>query len=131
MARLIVLAEANNFQNLAQPGNQKGIHFLVSVTNANGAPLTHLNPLDESNFNVRAFSPMTAGGGFDLNITEVTPQFSPTPETSAFTGFYLIDAAPKEKWVAGRYLFAVRAHRPASSPGSLDRGQALAVLTIP
>lgn len=127
MARLIVAAEAQNFAKLALPGNQQRIRILVSVTNANGAPPG--KSLDESNFDLRAFPP-DQGDGFSLVIDIVTPQNQPTPETSPFNGFYLVEASPPQKWAAGRYLFAVRAHRPAGR-GSLDRGQAVAALAIP
>lgn len=106
MARLVV--EALSEDTIAAPGNRQPNYIVVSVTDANGTPVTGLGT---PNFKV---DPMIVGpGGALVNITQVTPGRLP--------GFYLVFVLPirTETWKAGTYLFAVAVERGA------DHGQTL------
>jgi hypothetical protein len=107
MARLIV--EALSEDTIAAPGNRQPNYMTVSVTDANGAPITGLGT---SNFKV---DPMIVGpGGALVNITSVTAGRLP--------GFYLVNVVPirTETWKSGVYIFAVAVEKAA------DKGQTLA-----
>lgn len=106
MARLIVAALSED--TIAAPGNRQPNYITVSVTNAEGAPVTGLVA---ANFRV---DPMIVGpGGALVNVTSVTAGRLP--------GFYLLNVLPirTETWKAGVYIFAVAVERAA------DRGQTL------
>ena len=107
MARLIVNAFSEDA--IAAPGNRQPNYIVVSVTDANGAPVTGLAA---TNFKV---DPMIVGpGGALVNILGTNPGRLP--------GFYHVNVVPikKETWKAGVYIFAVAVERGA------DRGQSLA-----
>jgi hypothetical protein len=107
MARLIVVPLSED--SIAAPGNRRPNYITVSVTDANGSPVTGLV---RTNFKV---DPMIVGpGGALVNITSVTAGRLP--------GFYFVDVVPinAETWKAGGYIFAVAVER-----GS-DKGQTLA-----
>lgn len=107
MARLIVSALSED--TIAAPGNRRPNYLTVSVTDAEGVPLSALG---SGNFRV---DPMIVGpGGSLVNIVSVTPGRLP--------GFYLIQVVPVsvETWKAGVYIFCVAVIR-----GS-DQGQSLA-----
>jgi hypothetical protein len=85
----------------------------VSVTDANGAPVTGLAA---ANFKV---DPMIVGpGGALVNITGVN--------ASRLPGFYLVNVVPisTQTWKAGVYIFAVAVARGA------DKGQTLATVLM-
>jgi hypothetical protein len=94
MSLLIVNAASED--TIAAPGNRQPNYITVSVTDANGAPVTGLAAAD---FKV---DPMIVGpGGALVNITTVLAGRLP--------GFYLIDVVPirAETWKSGTYIFAV------------------------
>jgi len=106
MARLIVAALSED--TIAAPGNRQPNYITVSVTNAEGAPVTGLVA---ANFRV---DPMIVGpGGALVNVTSLTAGRLP--------GFYLLNVLPirTETWKAGVYIFAVAVERAA------DHGQTL------
>lgn len=106
MARLIVSAMSED--TIANPGNRSPNYITVSVTDANGVPVTGLG---SGNFKV---DPMIVGpGGALVNITSVT--------SGRLPGFYLVQVVPvnTETWKAGGYIFCVAVIRGA------DQGQAL------
>jgi hypothetical protein len=93
--RLIV--EAVSEDTIAAPGNKLDNYVLISVTDACGNPLTHLNA---SNFKI---DPMVVGpGGALVDITSVT-------HSSRIDGFYFMDVKPinNYSWKAGVYVFAI------------------------
>jgi hypothetical protein len=111
MARLIVTAFSED--TIAAPGNRQPNYVIVSVTDANGAPVMGLGA---ANFKV---DPMVVGpGGALVNITGVAAGRLP--------GFYLVNVVPirTESWKAGVYIFAVAVERGA------DRGQTLATVLM-
>jgi hypothetical protein len=111
MARLIVTAFSED--TIAAPGNRRPNYIIVSVTDANGVPVTGLGT---ANFKV---DPMIVGpGGALVNITGV--------RAGRLRGFYLIDVVPirRETWKAGVYIFAAAVERGA------DRGQTLATVLM-
>jgi hypothetical protein len=106
MARLIVVAASED--TIAAPGNRRANYIEVSVTDANGEPVTGLGA---SNFKV---DPMIVGpGGALVNITAQT--------VGRLPGFYHIEVLPirTETWKAGVYIFAVAVER------GRDKGQTL------
>ncbi len=106
MARLIVSALSED--TIAAPGNRNPNYITVSVTDANGVPVTGLGA---ANFKV---DPMIVGpGGALVNIVSVSAGRLP--------GFYLIQVVPinTETWKSGTYIFCVATVRGA------DQGQAL------
>lgn len=111
MARLIVEAIAED--RAAAPGNRLVNHVAVSVTDANGTPVSGLTP---SNFQVQTI--LEAPGGTRVN-TEAGG------EAPGFQGFYLLRVFPIQTdqvtalWKAGTYIFAVVVTRGP------DRGQTL------
>lgn len=94
MARLIVNAASED--TIAAPGNRLANYIVVSVTDANGAPVSGLSAAD---FKVDAV--IVGPGGALVNIASVTPGRLP--------GFYLVDVVPinTQTWKAGTYIFAV------------------------
>jgi hypothetical protein len=111
MARLIVTAFSED--TIAAPGNRRPNYIIVSVTDADGVPVTGL---DEKNFKV---DPMIVGpGGALVNITGVSGGRLP--------GFYHINVLPirAETWKKGVYIFAVAVERRG------DRGQTLATVLM-
>ena len=106
MARLIVSALSED--TIAAPGNRNPNYITVSVTDANGVPVTGLGA---ANFRV---DPMIVGpGGALVNIVSVSAGRLP--------GFYLIQVVPIniETWKSGTYIFCVAVTRSA------DQGQSL------
>jgi len=110
MARLIVVAESED--TIAAPGDRDRNYIVVSVTDAQGVPVTSLA---QPNFKV---DPMIVGpGGALVDITGVTAGRLP--------GFYRVDVVPirKETWKAGVYIFAIAVDTGAKRG---DQGQTLA-----
>jgi hypothetical protein len=106
MAKLIVNALSED--TIAAPGNRQPNYIVVSVTDANGVPVTGLGI---PNFKV---DPVIVGpGGALVNITGVTAGRLP--------GIYLIFVVPiaTQTWKSGVYIFAVAVNRGA------DQGQNL------
>ena len=106
MARLIVVAASED--TIASPGNRQANYIEVSVTDANGEPVTGLGA---PNFRV---DPMIVGpGGALVNITGAT--------AGRLSGFYHLTVVPirTETWKAGVYIFAVAVER------GKDKGQTL------
>jgi hypothetical protein len=111
MARLIVTAFSED--TIAAPGNRQPNYIIVSVTSANGTPVTGLAVSD---FKV---DPMIVGpGGALVNITGVTAGRLP--------GFYHVNVVPirTETWKRGVYIFAVAVEKGA------NRGQTLATVLM-
>ncbi len=111
MARLITTAFSED--TIAAPGNRQPNYLIVSVTDANGQPVTGLGVSD---FQV---DPMVVGpGGALVNITSVAAGRLP--------GFYLIKVVPigTQTWKAGVYIFAVAVEKGA------DKGQTLATVLL-
>jgi hypothetical protein len=111
MARLIVTAFSED--TIAAPGNRQPNYIIVSVTDANGAPVTNLSA---ANYKV---DPMIVGpGGALVNIVSVS--------AGRLAGFYLVQVVPinAETWKAGVYIFAVAVERGA------DKGQTLATVLM-
>ena len=111
MARLIVSAFSED--TIAAPGNRQPNYLLVSVTDADGVPVTGLTV---AQFKV---DPMIVGpGGALVDITSVNAGRLP--------GFYTIRVVPirAETWKAGVYVFAVAVER------GRDKGQALATVLM-
>ena len=111
MARLIVTAFSED--TIAAPGNRQPNYIIVSITSANGVPVTGLGT---SNFKV---DPMIVGpGGALVNITGITAGRLP--------GFYNLNVVPirTETWKPGVYIFAVAVER------GVDKGQALATVLM-
>ncbi len=107
MARLIVAALSED--TIAAPGNRQPNYIEVSVTDANGVPITGLTA---ANFKV---DPMIVGpGGALVNITGIA--------AGRLQGFYHLNVVPIniQTWKAGVYIFAVAVER------SPDKGQTLA-----
>ena len=111
MARLIATAFSED--TIAAPGNRQSNYIVLSVTDADGAPVTGLGA---SNFRVDAM--IVGPGGALVNITGVTAGRLP--------GFYHINVVPikAETWKKGVYIFAVAVQRGA------DRGQTLATVLM-
>ncbi len=106
MAQLIVLACSEDA--IASPGNRNPNYIVVSVTNANGDPVTGLLA---TNFKV---DPMIVGpGGALVNITNVN--------SGRLPGFYFVDVVPirNETWKAGVYIFAVAVQAGANKGQTL------------
>jgi hypothetical protein len=111
MARLIVSAFSED--TIAAPGNRQKNYIIVSVTDADGVPVTGLGV---PNFKV---DPMIVGpGGALVNITDVRGGRLP--------GFYHVNVVPirQETWKAGVYIFAVAVQRKG------DSGQTLATVLM-
>jgi hypothetical protein len=111
MARLIVTAFSED--TIASPGNRQPNSIIVSVTRADGVPVTGLGV---ANFKV---DPMIVGlGGSSVDITSVSERRLP--------GFYHIKVVPirTETWRAGVYIFAVAAESGA------NKGQTLATVLM-
>src|SRR5260370_15025914 len=111
MARLIV--ETLSEDTIAAPGNRKPNYIAVSVTDANGVPVTGLT---KPNFKVQPV--IVAPGGALVNITVVTA--GPLP------GFYIVEVVPigTQTWKNGVYIFAT-----AVTKGG-DKGQNLASVLL-
>ncbi|MEI6683884.1 MAG: hypothetical protein WCO44_14730 [Bacteroidota bacterium] len=106
MAHLFVNAISED--TIAAPGNRQANYIVVSVTDANGIPVTGLTI---PNFKV---DPVIVGpGGSLVNITGISAGRIP--------GTYLIFVVPvlTETWKGGVYIFAVAVTRGA------DQGQNL------
>jgi len=93
--RLIV--EAISEDTIASPGNRKPNYLLVSVTNANGMPITNLT---KDNFEIDAL--IVGPGGALLNIDKLQ-------HSSRIDGYYFLDLLPikNETWKKGIYVIAV------------------------
>ena len=106
MAYLVVNALSED--TIAAPGNRQANYIVVSVTDANGNPLTGLGI---QNFKV---DPVIVGpGGTLVNITGVTAGRIP--------GTYIVYVVPiqTQTWKSGVYIFAV------SVKNGTDQGQNL------
>jgi hypothetical protein len=111
MARLVVTAFSED--TIAAPGNRQPNYIVLSVTSANGVPVTGLGV---SNFKV---DPMIVGpGGALVNIAGVNAGRLP--------GFYHVNVVPirAETWKAGVYIFAVAVEK------GTNRGQTLATVLM-
>ncbi|MBK8985686.1 MAG: hypothetical protein IPM39_06335 [Chloroflexi bacterium] len=111
MARLIVNAFSED--TMAAPGNRQPNYIIVSVTNANGTPVTGLVVSD---FKV---DPMIVGpGGALVNMTGVTAGRLP--------GFYHVNVVPiiTETWKSGVHIFAIAVEKGA------NKGQTLATVLM-
>lgn len=111
MARLVVTGFSED--TIAAPGNRQSNYIIMSVTDANGMPVTGLGI---ASFKV---DPMIVGpGGALVNITSVAAGRLP--------GFYHINVVPikAETWKAGVYIFAIAVERGA------DHGQTLATVLM-
>lgn len=109
----LLIVSALSEDTIAAPNNRQPNYIVVSVTTADGTPLTGLTA---ANFKV---DPMiVAPGGALVNITNVSPGRLP--------GFYRLDTVPigTQTWKAGVYLFAV------SVTLGVKRGQAFASVTM-
>ena len=107
MARLIVNAASED--TIAGPGNRQPNYVVVSVTDANGAPVTGLA---QANFQCQ---PVIVGpGGALVNIASAS--------SAGLPGCYIINVVPinTQTWKAGTYIFAIAVTRGA------DKGQNLA-----
>jgi hypothetical protein len=105
----LLIVSALSEDTVAAPGNRQPTYIVVSVTAADGIPMTGLTA---ANFKV---DPMVVGpGGALVNITNVMPGRLP--------GFYTLHTVPigTQTWKAGVYLFAVSVTKDAK------HGQALA-----
>ena len=92
----LLLVQALSEDAIASPSNRNPNYIVVSVTDANGVPLSGLAA---SNFKV---DPMVVGpGGALVNIASCNP--------GRLAGTYLLQVVPinAETWKAGGYLFAV------------------------
>lgn len=107
MSRLIVVA--NSEDGIASPGNRIRNNVVVSVTDADGGPVTGLAA---ANFKVDSM--IVGTGGSDVDIVTVTGGDLP--------GFYHIGVVPigTDTWKAGVYIFAV-----AVTYGLRGKGQTL------
>jgi hypothetical protein len=111
MARLIVTALSED--TVAAPGNRLSNYIVVSVTTADGEPVTGLTV---DNFKV---DPMIVGpGGSLVNISSCFAGRLP--------GFYYLNVVPinMETWKSGVHIFAV-----AVQKGN-DKGQTLAAVLM-
>jgi hypothetical protein len=109
----LLIVSAQSEDSIAAPGNRQPNYIVVSVTTADGTPLTGLTA---ANFKV---DPMiVAPGGALVNITDVKPGRLP--------GFYSIYTVPigTQTWKAGDYIFAVSVTMGAK------RGQTFARVTM-
>lgn len=122
MARLIVAAFSED--TIAAPGNRQPNYIVVSVTDADGEPVTGLGV---GNFKV---DPMIVGpGGALVDIKSVT--------SGRLPGFYHINVVPirAETWKKGVYIFAVAVEAapvpvpPIAAP-SPRKGQTLATVLM-
>ncbi len=107
MARLIVVTESED--SIAAPGNRRPNYIVVSVTYADGVPVTGLK---KTNFKVDAI--IVGPGGALVNIS--------TASSGRLPGTYILRVVPirKETWKAGVYVFGVAVST------SKDKGQSLA-----
>lgn len=122
MARLIVAAFSED--TIAAPGNRQPNYIVVSVTDADGEPVTGLGV---GNFKV---DPMIVGpGGALVDIKSVI--------SGRLPGFYHINVVPirAETWKKGVYIFAVAVEAapvpvpPIAAP-SPRKGQKLATVLM-
>lgn len=90
----LLIVSALSEDTIAAPGNRLANYITVSVTTADGTPLTGLTA---ANFKVDAM--IVAPGGSMVNITDTRPGRLP--------GFYILQVTPITTWRAGVYLFAV------------------------
>lgn len=127
MARLVVEAQGTAATgasqgatdvDLATPGNSRGLPLIVSVTDADGVPVTGLTLA-----NFRADAKLVAPYGSSVEIQE------PDGVGGGHDGFYYVRLVPtiyqgaRHTWKAGRYIFTVAVTRGG------DHGQTvLAVL---
>lgn len=113
----LLMVNAFSEDTIANPGNRQPNYIEVSVTDANGEPITGLSA---NNFHI---DPMIVGpGGALVNIQNVMPGRLP--------GFYHINVLPirQETWKAGVYIFAVAVDRVVA--GHHDKGQNLATVVM-
>lgn len=104
----LLIVSALSEDSIAAPGNRQPNYIAVSVTSADGTPLTGLSA---ANFKV---DPMiVAPGGSLVNIAGFNPGRLP--------GFYILRVVPvgTQTWKAGVYIFAVSVTQGAK------QGQAL------
>jgi hypothetical protein len=101
MTHLMVTALSEDA--LAAPKNSKPNYVIVSVTDADGAPVSGLTASD---FTVKTV--VAPGGGTVTNLMAAA-------ETD-FPGVYLIEIVPDKKktWKKGVYIFAVGVHHEFS-----------------
>lgn len=114
MARLILEAIAED--TVAAPGNRQPCYIIVSVTDADGVPVTGLTA---DNLKVQAAIVGPGGAIVDINLIW---------GAATFPGFYNIHVVPTRDytWAAGVYIFAVVATRASTRKGGgQDQGQTL------
>ena len=105
--------------DLATPGNSRRLPLIVSVTDADGVPVTGLTA---ANFTVEA--KLVGPGGSTVEIQE------PDGVSGGDDGFYYVDLVPtsfqgtQHTWVTGRYIFSVS----VTSGG--DHGQTVLAVLI-
>ncbi|MFL5385606.1 MAG: hypothetical protein ACJ8GN_24060 [Longimicrobiaceae bacterium] len=111
MARLIVQAVGN--ETIADPGDRDAAVILLSVTDANGEPVTGLGTA-----NVRIDAMLVAAYGAEVSILRMSG--------STLPGFYAIDLVPygTYQWKAGEFDIAV-----AVTQGS-NKGQTFATFRV-
>ena len=109
----LFITSALSEDTIAAPGNRLNNYITVSVTDANGVPITGLTA---RNFKVDAM--IVGPGGALVTITSVTAGRLP--------GFYIVNVVPigTNTWKSGVYIFAVAVKRNA------DQGQCLAKVLL-
>jgi len=128
MARLIVEAQGTAATgasqgagdvDLATPGNSRGLPVVVSVTDADGVPVTGLGL---ANFTANA--KLVGPGGATVEIQE------PDGVGGGHDGFYYLRLVPtvyqgaRHTWVTGRYVFALSVTRDG------DHGQTVFAVLV-
>ena len=128
MARLVVEAKGTaatgasqgaSDVDLATPGNSRGLPLVVSVTDADGVPVTGLTA---ANFVVEA--KLVAPYGSTVEIRQQNGV------GGGYDGFYYVSAVPtsyqgtQHTWKTGRYVFTVAVNRGG------DRGQTVLAVFV-
>jgi hypothetical protein len=105
--------------DLATPGNSRRLPLVVSVTNAEGVPVSGLTA---ANFVLQ--DRLVAPGGAGVEVEQ------PNGVIGGIDGFYNVNLVPTSyqgtqyTWVAGRFVFSV-----AVTSGA-DRGQTLCAVLV-
>jgi|APFre7841882590_1041340.scaffolds.fasta_scaffold08049_2 hypothetical protein len=109
----LLIVSALSEDSIAAPNNRLPNYIVVSVTTADGTPMTGLTA---TNFKVDPI--IVAPGGALVNITDV--------RSSRLPGFYQLQVVPisTQTWKAGVYIFAV------SVTQGVKNGQALTSVTM-